>query len=119
MEPEKQLMDRVILEASKIRVNLFRNDNGRARRYDDPSQVFTYGLSRGTHDLIGWMPVEITEEMVGKTIAQFLSIEIKRGRDRLDQRQRAFLRAVNEAGGLSFVAETAEDVVGVLQMERS
>jgi len=119
MEPEKQLMDRAILKASKMKVNLFRNDNGRARRYDNPEQVFSYGLGKGTHDLIGWMPVEITEEMVGKTVAQFVSIEMKRGTDRLSKEQRAFLRSVNDAGGLSFVAETAEEAVAVLKMDRS
>lgn len=41
-----------------------------------------YGLEVGSGDLIGWRPIKITPELVGKTIGVFLSIEIKTKNDK-------------------------------------
>jgi hypothetical protein len=107
----------MILAAAMIGTNLFRNDNGHGRRLHSEER-FTYGLGKGTHDLIGYTPIVITEEMVGRTIAVFTSIEAKRGRDRLSDEQAGFLAAVSLAGGYSFVATTAEDAAaGILSRQ--
>ena len=37
-----------------------------------------YGLSIGSSDLIGWRSVEVTPEMVGKRVAIFAAVEVKR-----------------------------------------
>lgn len=118
MEPEKQWLDRMIAVAAGLGANLFRNDNGMARRYHDPNQVFRYGLGKGTHDLVGWVPVVITQKMVGMTVAQFCSVEGKRGSDRLTKEQTKFHNAVNAAGGFSFVASDEHVVDNALRMHQ-
>lgn len=67
------------------------------------------GLARGSGDLIGWRSITITPEMVGTTIAQFVSLEAKEGAGRLEIEQRAWLDAVNAAGGIAREVRAIED----------
>lgn len=92
-------------------VQLFRNNVGAFE--DKTGRWLRYGLANDTPalndalksaDLIGWRSVIITPEMVGRTIAQFLSRECKRagwvytGRDR-EPAQMAWANLVTLAGG--------------------
>jgi len=95
---------------------LFRNDNGLGRRLRTDARFF-YGLGVGTSDLIGWMPVEITEAMVGSRVAVFVAFEVKRGSDRLSTEQRAFLRTVTEAGGRAAEIRSVEEAENHLRRE--
>jgi hypothetical protein len=52
-------------------------------------------------DRIGWTPVEITSDMVGKTLAVFINIEIKGPGDTLKPGQIKWHNFVLEHGGLS------------------
>lgn len=74
----------VRLEASQKGVRLWRNNVGALK--DKRDVPVRYGLANDTKemnerlksaDLIGWRPVVITQAMVGSTIAQFVSREIK------------------------------------------
>lgn len=74
----------VQLEASRKGLRLFRNNVGVLK--DKNGRPVRYGLANHTQrmneviksgDLIGFRPVEITPAMVGTTIGQFVSREIK------------------------------------------
>jgi hypothetical protein len=64
------------------------------------------GLCDGAADLIGFRIVTVTPEMLNKRIAIFCAVETKvKGGDRRDE-QIAFIRAVQEAGGIAGFAES-------------
>ena len=67
------------------------------------------GLDRGSGDGIGWLSVEITPEMVGQTVAVFVSVETKAGANDLEPDQRTWLDLVRRAGGIAIVARSAEE----------
>ena len=60
-------------------------------------------------DLIGWKTIEITEEMVGQKIAQFLSVEVKTPKGRVGTHQQKWMDVVNKHGGLALIARSQEE----------
>lgn len=92
---------------------IFRNQVG---SLPDPrtGRLITFGLARGSADLIGWKSVVITPEMVGRRLAVFASIEVKTTTGRLRPEQRHWLRAVQTAGGVAGVARSVTDAEALL-----
>jgi hypothetical protein len=76
------------------------------------------GLVVGSSDLIGWTPVEITQDMVGTTLARFTALEIKTGRQVARPEQTAFLEAVRGAGGIAAVVYGTADAVAAIRAGR-
>lgn len=83
---ESAVQSRVRLEAAQKGVRLFRNNVGALK--DETGRIVRYGLANDTSainrviksgDLIGIRPVLVTQQMVGATIGQFVSREIKAG----------------------------------------
>lgn len=117
MTPERTLLRSLLLASSRIGARLFRNQIGRYR-LARPScvecqrfgRIVSSGLCVGSSDLIGWMPVAITPEMVGRTLAVFVAVEAKTETGRTSAEQRAFLAAVARAGGKALVAREVNDV---------
>jgi hypothetical protein len=64
------------------------------------------GLFKGSSDLVGWMERPITQADVGKTIAQFVSLEAKTETGRCTPEQQNWLTAVCRAGGLGYVVRS-------------
>lgn len=95
----------------KAHVRAFRNNVGSGYTMD--GTFIRYGLHVGSGDLIGWRTVTITPDMVGKPIAQFLSVEVKTAKGTVRPDQKQWLKVVNDAGGLAVVARDPEDVVGL------
>jgi hypothetical protein len=91
---------------------VFRNQVG---SLPDPrtGRLVTFGLARGSADLIGWRTVVITPEMVGTTLAVFLSIEVKTPSGRLSPFQRNWQAAVLAAGGIAGVARSVPDALRI------
>ena len=58
-----------------------------------------YGLLPGSGDAIGYRSVVVSPDMVGKKIAQFVSVEFKSERGRLSAEQKRWIDNVNDAGG--------------------
>jgi hypothetical protein len=93
---------------------LFRNQVG---SLPDPrtGRLVTFGLARGSADLIGWRTVVVTPEMVGQRIAVFTSLEIKTPTGRLAPAQRHWLQAVEQAGGIAGVARSVSDALAIVE----
>lgn len=121
MKPEKEFMDetRVALQDA-YDCRMFRNNNGVAEFFDKKGKkmVVRYGLGVGTSDLIGWTPVTITKDMVGKQVAVFTALEGKRGRGRLTKAQEAFIDLVHRVGGFTGVFRTPEHAVDQIYTSR-
>jgi hypothetical protein len=95
-QAETKIRHRVQLEASRRGWRLFRNSVGQIWHND---RLIRFGLCPGSSDLIGWRPVKITADMVGKTIALFTAREVKTSVGRATKEQIGFIRAVNLDGG--------------------
>lgn len=122
MTTETDLQRRIQLELSSTETKLLRNNVGEAWL----GRTFTvidgclasgqairvaYGLGPGSSDLIGLHAVVITSEMIGRRVALFSAIEVKRpiGRVNLTREQQNFIHVVENMGGLAGVARSIDD----------
>lgn len=124
---ESPVMRTIQLEIARERVHLFRNNvgngyvgkflvklpNGDAVLRD--WRRIQFGLCPGSADLIGWRSLTITPDMVGKTIAQLVAVEVKTEDGSPNKTQREFLTVVRNAGGIACIARSVEDVLSVLR----
>ena len=104
---EQRIQQEIRIACSTGDTRLFRNNTGTLR--DANGRPVQFGLCKGSADLIGWKRVTITPEMVGSTVAVFLSIEVKTPTGRLRPEQQQWLEAVQAAGGIAGVARSVED----------
>ena len=103
---EASLMRRIMLALSK-RCILFRNQSG---FYVQDGRPIRYGIANpGGSDLIGWHSIEITPDMVGRKIAVFCALEIKTAKGRATDEQKAFIAAVQRAGGIAEIVRSEEE----------
>jgi hypothetical protein len=109
---EQQIQQHIRLACSNGPVRLFRNNTGTLR--DQHGRPVTFGLAKGSADLIGWTTRTITPEMVGQQVAVFTSIEVKSATGRLRPEQQQWLEAVQAAGGIACVARSVEDAQAAL-----
>jgi len=128
---EKNLINEVGLYFTSIGGRIFRNNIGQAWqgrgkpfRAQMPVSVrlnagdivlrsavpIKYGLCVGSGDQIGWRPLKITQEMVGTTIAQFVSIESKYGGTLTTPEQITWRDNVNKAGGFARIIHSIEEL---------
>jgi hypothetical protein len=68
----------------------------------------------GGSDLIGWRSVVVTEDMVGKTIAQLMVIETKTNTGRIREEQKAFISTTKNAGAIAGIARSEEDLEKII-----
>lgn len=115
---ESTVQAEVRLSAVKHELQLFRNNVGVL--LDETGRPVRYGLANESKelnekiksgDLIGWRPVFITPDMVGKVIAQFTSIECK-GENSKTKKSRAraqerWAELVRKNGGLALTLNRA------------
>lgn len=114
MTHECDIQARLRLEASKLGWRLFRNNVG--VMIDSRGVPVRYGLANDSKqvnahiksaDLIGIRPVLITQEMVGTTIGQFVSVECKASgwkfnpNDSHEQAQQRWADIVTSLGGIA------------------
>lgn len=121
-------LTRILLAVGRGPVRLFRNNTGqgwvgKSTRISragpvvlSPGDVVIRnarplhaGLTNGGSDLVGWVTVEITPAHVGRRLAVFAALEAKEGAGRLSAEQRAFLAAVEAAGGIAAEVRSIED----------
>lgn len=113
---EAGVTSRVRLEAAEHGVHLWRNNKGAGKVFHEDgtvSRFMRWGLMNDTkelgsdyrsHDWVGITPRRITVAMVGRTIGQFTSREIKRAdwkwsNTEHERGQLAFSTLVNRLGG--------------------
>jgi hypothetical protein len=94
-------------------LRLYRNNCG---SLPDPrtGRLVTFGLAKGSADLIGWRTVTVTPDMVGQRLAVFTSIEVKTSTGRLRPEQQAWLGVVRSAGGVAGVVRSVSDAEDLL-----
>ena len=109
---EQQIQQRIRLACGGGATRLFRNNTGTLR--DQHGRPVSFGLAKGSADLIGWSTVTITPEMVGQQVAVFLSIEVKTATGRIRPEQQQWLDAVQAAGGIAGVARSVADAEALL-----
>jgi hypothetical protein len=129
---EANRLNDIMIGVSQIAATIFRNNvgvgwAGKAEKQTQVRMVQVHpgdvvvrnarplraGLCKGSADLIGWIPVLITQEMVGTTIAAFLSLEVKTETGVLTVEQRRFSDAVISDGGRAGVARNVYDAVQI------
>jgi hypothetical protein len=109
---EQKIQQHIRLTCSTGSTRLFRNNTGTLR--DQHGRPVSFGLARGSADLIGWRTVTITPDMVGQQVAVFTSIEVKTPTGRVKPEQQQWLDAVQAAGGIAGVARSVEDAQALL-----
>jgi len=102
MAREQQLQNEIRLAlGSNPDVRLFRNNVGALK--DQRGQLVAYGLCPGSSDLIGLRRITVTPDMVGRQLAVFSALEVKRPGQKPTEQQTKFLGMVQDMGGLSGV----------------
>jgi hypothetical protein len=129
---ESNISNACMIALSKVGATTFRNNvglgwTGKALKQTKERMVKVYpgdvlvknarplhaGLCKGSADLIGWMPVVITQEMVGSTVAVFLAPEIKTATGIAATHQKNFIAAVLRHGGRAGIARSPEEAVEI------
>lgn len=109
-----KLIEAVMLGASRLGHRLWRNERGIA--YTRDGAVIRYGVGpNGTPDLIGYVVVTVTPDMVGKTLPVFAAVEAKTGEQGPRAEQERFLKFLDGRGGFATWGNDADDLVAELE----
>lgn len=124
---ETSIQTELRLEASRLGMFLWRNNSGACR--DVTGRVIRYGLGNDSarlnehfksSDLVGFTPMLITQEHVGKTVAVFTGVECKRSdwrghpTDKREIAQQAFLDTIKRGGGMAGFATSVSDLYTII-----
>lgn len=110
-----------MLAASNAGAKIFRNNTGTGwvgQRLQHNSERLVLkdprplnaGLCEGSSDLIGWIPVTVTPDMVGQKLAVFVALEVKTATGKVSEKQQKFIDAVTADGGVSGIVREPEHV---------
>jgi len=113
---EHEIQQRIRLACSRGAVRLWRNNTGAL--VDQQGRFVRFGLCKGSSDLIGLRSLEITPELVGQRLAQFVALEVKTAQGALSPEQRAFLQLVQQLGGVAAVCRSVEEAEQLLGSPR-
>jgi hypothetical protein len=113
---EHEIQQRIRLACGRGPVRLWRNNTGAL--VDQQGRFVRFGLCKGSSDLIGLRALEITPELVGQRLAQFIALEVKTAQGVLSPEQRAFLRLVQQLGGVAAVCRSVEEAEQLLDTPR-
>jgi hypothetical protein len=111
---EQQTQQQIRLALSRGPVRLWRNNTGML--LDRQGRPVTFGLCKGSSDLIGLRSVTIGPEHVGQTLAVFVAVEVKSAQGRTTAEQGAFIEQVTAMGGLAGVARTVGEAAAILDL---
>lgn len=111
MNQETKLQRRIMLALSSAGCLVFRNETagawmGRVIHNDQGSVTLAastfmkFGLCAGSSDIIGLTPS-----------GKFLAVEVKTKTGVISKQQQQFIDAVNNQGGVAFVARTVDDAL--------
>lgn len=74
-----------------------------------------FGLHVGSADLVAVARVEITPQMVGRSIGRFVSIELKSATGRVGEAQQAWIDRMRELGATAGVARSPGDAAVLVE----
>lgn len=124
---ESDIQNKIRLALSRHGSNvMFRNNvgqawAGKAKRLpssdvliQDPYPI-TFGLCTGSSDLIGYTSVIITPDMVGKKVAIFTALEVKRPMSQPSPAQRQFIARVRQDGGRAGVCTNDHSAIQIVE----
>ena len=109
---EALIQNQIRLALGKDNVRLFRNNTGALM--DQNGRLVTFGLCKGSSDLIGFKTITITPEMVGAELAVFTAIEVK-DKGHATKYQKNFIDVVKKAGGIAGVAKNVSEAKKILE----
>jgi hypothetical protein len=112
---ETEIVNQIMIATSKMGARIFRNTRGLFLTLDASRKVRAGLQAPGASDLIGFVPVTITPEMVGRTIAVFVAAEVKTLTGRASPEQLNFIDFVQKSGGIAGVCRSAEDAEKLLK----
>ena len=125
---EDTIKDHILVALARIfRTILYTNPIGTGwfgkfkKRSDDGDVTLKFGrpvamgLKKGSADLIGFLPVVITKEMVGKKIPVFVSLEIKKPGKEPEPDQEDWLRTMLLHKCCAGVAHSEDEAVKIVQ----
>lgn len=128
MRTESRIQSEVMRAIGRLdNVRIFRNQVGvgwvgHASSWSPQTRVavlnhayrVTMGLHVGSGDLIGWQSRVIQPEDVGKTFAQFLSVEVKTPTGAVRPEQAHWQSVVNQRGGVAIIVRSPEEALEAL-----
>lgn len=94
---ETNISQLIRLEAHKYGLTLWRNNNGALK--DSNGRLVTYGLCKGSSDLIG----------IRHGDGRFIAIEVKAQGKKPRPEQQNFIDFINKNGGFAFYCDSLED----------
>lgn len=115
---EAAIQQRIRLALSQAGSVMHRNNVG---AYKDPQtgRFIQYGVGNpGGSDLIGWTPVVITPDMVGRTVAVFTAVEVKAPKGRPTEHQVNFIAQVLKSGGFAGIARSPQDAIDICKQQK-
>ena len=119
---ETKIQKETLLESGKIpSLRLFRNNVGvgfQGKILNENYPIITlenyrrvsFGLMPGSGDCIGWQSIKITTDMVGKSIAQFVSVELKTDIGKPQTNQKNWYNQVTNSGGKAVIIRDPESL---------
>lgn len=111
--PESKNSKLIGLEASRLGCRVFRNNRGLFLTLDGKNKVRAGLEADYCADWIGFYPMTITKDMVGKKIAVFTSVEAKKSdwvkpKNDTEKGQQKWAEFVTSNGGIGFMCQSAE-----------
>lgn len=99
---EADILKRVMIEASKLGMRVFRNHTGGV--YAKDGTFHRFGLCVGSSDLIGWTPD-----------GRFAAIEVKSPTGKPSQAQLNFIEQVKKSGGFACIIDNEKNLKIMLE----
>jgi hypothetical protein len=106
---QHSILDRV---GGRSDIRIFRNNVGLG--FTKTGTPIRFGLHTGSADIIGWKSVTITDKMVGRRMAIFVSIETKAQGRGPSPDQINWMQQVTAAGGLAGIARNCQDALEIV-----
>jgi hypothetical protein len=133
--PPRRVVESTILAqvrawaATQPDLHLWRNNTGALR--DATGRMVRYGLCEGSADLVGLLTVDVGTDVpcpshpdldyvapAVRRIARFLALEVKRPGEKPRPEQAAWLRVVQQAGGVAAVVTNVAEAERVIEEAR-
>lgn len=79
------------------------------------ARAVRFGLAEGSPDLIGFVTLTVTPEMVGQKLAVFLGVEVKTDSGRPSVAQTNFINFLLQNGARAGIARSTADAIAIVK----